>query len=222
MTISTSVRGRSRRATDWPQRLTATSQRLTKLPVSNPVPPSPQAAGHGGQRVAWDALMVAAQAGDGAAYRRLLREISSWLKRYYSRRLPSSMIDDVSQEVLLAIHAKRHTYDPQRPFIAWLTAIARYKWIDAIRSLQSRETVPLNDDLAAPSHETSVTSPLSLERLLGTLKPSQAEVIRLVKLEGRSVEEASQATGQSVSLVKVNIHRGLKRLVAWLSEVRDE
>ena len=59
--------------------------------------------------MAWDALMVAAQAGDAAAYRQLLREISSWLKRYYSRRLPLSMIDDVSQEVLLAIHAKRHT-----------------------------------------------------------------------------------------------------------------
>jgi RNA polymerase sigma-70 factor (ECF subfamily) len=172
--------------------------------------------------MAWDALMVAAQAGDAAAYRQLLREIISWLKRYYARRLPPSMIDDVSQEVLLAIHAKRHTYDPERPFIAWLTAIARYKWIDSIRSLQSRETVPLDDDLPAPGDETTVTSPLSLERLLGTLKPSQAEVIRLVKLEGRSVEEASRATGQSISLVKVNIHRGLKRLVAWLGEIRDE
>jgi RNA polymerase sigma factor (sigma-70 family) len=192
------------------------------MPVSNPVPQTPQAARHGVPHMAWDALMVAAQAGNAAAYHRLLSEISSWLKRYYSRRLPPSMIDDVSQEVLLAIHAKRHTYDPQRPFIAWLTAIARYKWIDSIRALQSRETVPLDDDLAAPSDETTATSRWSLERLLGTLKPSQAEVIRLVKLEGRSVEEASQATGQSVSLVKVNMHRGLRRLVAWLSEVRDE
>ena len=82
--------------------------------------------------------------------------------------------------------------------------------------------MPLDDDLAAPSDETTVTSAWSLERLLGTLKPSQAEVICLVKLEGRSVEEASQATGQSISLVKVNIHRGLKRLAAWLGEARDE
>ena len=170
----------------------------------------------------WDALMVAAQAGDAAAYRRLLAEISVWLKRYYSRRLPSSMVDDVSQEVLLALHAKRHTYDPERPFMAWLAAIARYKWIDSIRSLQSNATVPLDDELAVPSDELTVTSAWSLERLLGTLKPAQAEVIRLVKLEGRSVEEASRATGQSVSLVKVNIHRGLRRLIAFLGKIRDD
>jgi RNA polymerase sigma factor (sigma-70 family) len=167
--------------------------------------------------------MEAAQAGDAVAYRRLLGEISPWLKRYYARRLPPSMVDDVSQEVLLAVHAKRHTYDPERPFIAWLAAIARYKWIDSIRSLQSNATVPLDDELAAPGNdETTVTSAWSLEKLLGTLKPAQAEVIRLVKLEGRSVEEASRATGQSVSLVKVNIHRGLGRLVAFLGTIRDD
>jgi RNA polymerase sigma factor (sigma-70 family) len=166
--------------------------------------------------------MVAAQAGDTVVYRRLLTEISVWLKRYYSRRLPPSMVDDVCQEVLLALHAKRHTYDPQRPFMAWLAAIARYKWIDSIRSLQSNATVPLDDELAAPSEEATVTSALSLERLLGTLKPAQAEAIRLVKLEGRSIEETSRATGQSISLVKVNIHRGLRQLIAFLEENRDE
>lgn len=166
--------------------------------------------------------MVAAQAGDTVAYRRLLTEIGVWLKRYYSRRLPSSMVDDVSQEVLLALHAKRHTYDPERPFMAWLAAIARYKWIDTIRSLQSNATVPLDEELAVPSDESTVTSAWSLERLLATLKPAQAEVIRLVKLEGHSVEEASQATGQSISLVKVNIHRGLKRLIVFLEEIRDD
>jgi DNA-directed RNA polymerase specialized sigma24 family protein len=106
--------------------------------------------------------------------------------------------------------------------MAWLAAIARYKWIDAIRSLQSNATVPLDDELAVPSDESTVTSAWSLERLLGTLKPAQAEVIRLVKLEGRSVEEASRATGQSISLVKINIHRGLRRLIAFLGEIRDD
>lgn len=167
--------------------------------------------------------MAAAQAGDAVAYRRLLGEIGLWLKRYYARRLPPSMVDDVSQEVLLAVHAKRHTYDPERPFIAWLAAIARYKWIDSIRSMQSNATEPLDEELAAPGNdESTVTSAWSLEKLLGTLKPAQAEVIRLVKLEGRSVEEAARATGQSVSLVKVNIHRGLGRLVAFLGTVRDD
>jgi DNA-directed RNA polymerase specialized sigma24 family protein len=55
-------------------------------------------------------------------------------------------------------------------------------------------------------------SAVVLERLLGFLKPSQSVVIRLVKLHGYSIEEASMCTGQSVSLEKVNIHRGLARL----------
>jgi RNA polymerase sigma-70 factor (ECF subfamily) len=42
-----------------------------------------------------------------------------------------------------------------------------------------------------------------------------------VKLEGYSVEEASRATGQSVSLIKVNIHRGLKRLANIVRTAAD-
>ena len=45
------------------------------------------------------------------------------------------------------------------------------------------------------------------------LKPAQAEVIRLVKMHGFSIEEAAAKTGQSASLVKVNIHRGIARMM---------
>jgi len=44
------------------------------------------------------------------------------------------------------------------------------------------------------------------------LPPGQAQAITLVKIEGASIAEASQICGQSESLVKVNIHRGLKKL----------
>ena len=35
----------------------------------------------------------------------------------------------VGDAFLLAIHEKRHTYDPSSPFGAWLATIARYKFI---------------------------------------------------------------------------------------------
>jgi RNA polymerase sigma-70 factor (ECF subfamily) len=57
--------------------------------------------------------------------------------------------------------------------------------------------------------------------LLDTLKPAQSRVIRLVRLEGLSIEEASEATGQSAALVKVNIHRGLKRLASLVRSEPD-
>ena len=163
---------------------------------------------------AWDAMMVAAQGGDASSYRRLLSEVALWLRRYYARRLPPAMIDDAIQETLIAIHEKRHTYDPARPFGAWLAAIARYKWIDALRSLKAKPTAALDDDIPVPDHEEAMTSARSLERLLATLKPAQSRVIRLVKLQGFSIEEASNATGQSAALVKANIYRGLRRLTS--------
>jgi RNA polymerase sigma-70 factor (ECF subfamily) len=60
-------------------------------------------------------------------------------------------------------------------------------------------------------------SAAALDNLLCRLKPAQANVIRLVKLNGLSIARASDATGQSTALVKINIHRGLKKLTALAS-----
>lgn len=162
----------------------------------------------------WQALMVAAQGGDAAAYRRLLGAVRTWLHRYFSNRLPPAIVDDAVQDTLLAIHEKRHTFDPAQPFGPWLAAIARYKWIDRLRHMRRHATEPLDDTEAVEDHGEAVTTARALERLLATLKPAQADAIRLVKLEGYSIDEASARTGQTQSLVKVNIHRGLGRLAA--------
>ena len=166
-------------------------------------------------------MMVAALAGDASSYRRLLSEVAGWLRRYFARRLPRAMVDDTVQNTLVAIHEKRHTYDPARPFGAWLAAIARYKWIDAVRSMKVRPTESLDDDIPVPDHEDAIVSAWSLDQLLAMLKPAQSLVIRLVKLEGFSIEEASKVTGQSATLVRVNIHRGLKRLTSLLRSESD-
>lgn len=150
--------------------------------------------------------------GDVAAYKQLLGEVRVWLQRYYARRLPPAVVEDAVQDALIAVHDKRHTYDPDRPFGPWLAAIARYKWIDRLRSLKRMAAEPLGEWIATGDHESAVVSATILAELLAGLKPAQAEVIRLVKLYGFSVEEAAAHTGQSVSLVKVNIHRGLARL----------
>jgi RNA polymerase sigma factor (sigma-70 family) len=165
--------------------------------------------------------MVAAQAGDPLAYRQLLSEVVVWLRRYFARRLPPAMVDDIVQETMIALHEKRHTYDPSRPFGPWLAAIAKYKWIDALRTLQSKPTEPLLAEIPVDGQEEAVAASWSLERLLATLKPAQSEAIRLVKLQGLSVEEAAKSTGQSASLIKVNIHRGLKSLIALLQRRTD-
>ena len=158
-------------------------------------------------------LMRQSQDGDKRAYTVLLDECANWLQRYYSRRVPPHQQDDLVQEVLMAIHNKRDTWDASRAFLPWLAAIARYRWVDHLRKVYRTEADQLEDwDAAEESSEEAVLARLSLERLFVKLPEKQAEVIEMVKIEGLSIQEASARSGQSESLVKVNIHRGLKKL----------
>lgn len=65
----------------------------------------------------WSRLMQAAQGGDSASYRQLLGEITPVLKSFLRARLfARDQIDDVTQDILLALHGARHTWRPDLPF----------------------------------------------------------------------------------------------------------
>ncbi|MCH2220848.1 MAG: sigma-70 family RNA polymerase sigma factor [Dechloromonas sp.] len=162
-------------------------------------------------------LMAAAQTGDRQAYAVLLAEARHWLLRYLSRKVPPAQVDDLVQEVLVSLHAKRASYDPARPFLPWLAAIARYRWVDHLRRAYRNAEVELGDrDAAHDGEADAVMARISLDRLFGNLPQAQAQAIELVKIEGRSISEAAARCGQSEPSVKVNIHRGLKRLAALI------
>lgn len=164
-------------------------------------------------------MMAASQKGDRAMYRALLTEAQLWLERYFRKRVAPAQLDDLVQEVLVAVHAKRATWDPTRAFYPWLAAIARYRWIDHLRKVyRSAEDEFGDHDAAEDSEEEAVMARMSLERLFVQLPDKQAEVIELVKIEGLTISEASAKSGQSESLVKVNIHRGLKKLSALVEK----
>ena len=164
-------------------------------------------------------LMRASQKGDPSAYRVLLSEVQMWLERYFRRRVAPAQLDDLVQEVLLAVHNKRATWDPDRAFLPWLSAIARYRWVDHLRKVYRNAEDELgNWDAAEDSDEEAVMARMSLERLFVHLPDKQSEVIELVKIEGLSIADAARKTGQSESLVKVNIHRGLKKLSALVEK----
>jgi RNA polymerase sigma-70 factor (ECF subfamily) len=157
-------------------------------------------------------LMTLSQTGDRQAYAALLEACQRWLRGYYSRRIAPAQLDDLVQETLIALHTKRASWDSSRPFLPWLAAIARYRWVDHLRRLYRADEHELHEELIGTDDEPAIAARISLGRLLGLLPEAQAHAITLVKIEGLSIAEASQATGQSESLVKVNIHRGLKKL----------
>ena len=165
--------------------------------------------------------MVQALAGDARAYRELLRDVGTLLRGYFSRRLGSGQTadaEDLVQDVLMALHTHRATYDTARPFTSWVHAIARYKLIDHYRQNRIRHTVPAEDAeaLFAVDDSAAATARLDVDRLLDTVPAQTARMIRDVKIEGRSIAEVSEATGLSQSAVKVGVHRGIKALATRL------
>ena len=166
-------------------------------------------------------LMLASLAGDAASYRRLLTALTERLRRYFQRRLTSGLshqVEDLVQETLLAIHARRMTYDPSRAFTAWVHAIAHYKLIDLLRKARQDAHVPIDDladFLAAEADETALAGVRrDLDTVLNTLPERVSGLVRRIKVEEQSIAEAAAATGLSEANVKVTVHRGLKALVA--------
>src|SRR4051812_39632274 len=83
----------------------------------------------------WSRLMLLAQQGDRQAYKRLLQEVLPILIAYMARRLiDKSQAEDLSQDVLLKIHAYRDSYDPRQKFEGWLFSIAANTLVDFLRS----------------------------------------------------------------------------------------
>jgi RNA polymerase sigma-70 factor, ECF subfamily len=165
-------------------------------------------------------LWARAQEGDEKAYRQALDLMARRLRAYFRRRMPTldADVEDLVQETLLAVHLQRGTYDPSFAVSAWFTAIARHKMVDLWRRRGRRDD--LTDEYVDEDELEFATAPQEthalrdLAQLLKTLPELQRQAIELTKLEGLSVAEASEKTGVSESAIKVQVHRGLKRLAA--------
>lgn len=166
-------------------------------------------------------LFVQGLAGDAAAYRAFLGQLSPHLRGFMRKRL-SRLPDDVEdlvQETLLAVHNQRHTYDAAQPLTAWVHAIAKYKLIDHLRRRSSArhdvtETLDEELEVFASVDNEAAEARRDVTKLLETLPEKQRQAIVHMKLEGLSVIETAKLTGMSESAVKVYVHRGLKALAA--------
>lgn len=160
--------------------------------------------------------------GDEAAHRAFLMEAAALLRGYFRNRLRGAPEDaeDLVQETLVALHTRRDTYDANYPLTAWMYAIARYRLIDHLRRAKRRTHSSIDGlDLgeADPQYEAS-DARRDIAVLLEKLPEKQRTAIRLVKLEERSVREASSLTGLSESDIKISIHRGLKTLMRLMGQ----
>jgi RNA polymerase sigma-70 factor (ECF subfamily) len=198
----------------------ATRERTTAMPGD------PEAAAS--RDLDWTILMARAQDGDTVAYLRLLQEITPYLRSLVRRWHKDHWdVEDTVQDILLTLHAIRHTYDPSRPFGPWLVGIANRRAIDRLRrrGRQVLREAPLTAEheatAAASDNNDDVLDKHRLTEALGGLPPIQRTAVDLLKLKEMSLKEASDATGLSIASLKMATHRALRNLRSLLSDRRD-
>ncbi|KIZ40646.1 MULTISPECIES: sigma-70 family RNA polymerase sigma factor [Rhodopseudomonas] len=171
----------------------------------------------------WTDLMRAANAGDTGAYHRLLKAVAPVLRAGARRGLaragqPIDQSEDIVQDILLAVHLKRQTWDPEAPFAPWLFAIARNKLIDALRRRGRRVFVNIDDFAETiPSEPVAETLPAGeVAKHLQALPPRQRDVLQSIAVESASIKATAARLSMSEGAVRVALHRGLSALAAKL------
>jgi RNA polymerase sigma-70 factor (ECF subfamily) len=166
----------------------------------------------------WEALFAAAIAGDNRAYAQFLLAVAPIVRgvvRARSGSMGKAECEDIVQEVLLAVHLKRHTWHTASPVRPWLYAITRYKVVDAFRARGRKVHLPIEDfvdDLAADAGPDP-TDAADMAKVIGMLDDRSAQIVRKIGLEGASVAETGEAMRMSEGAVRVALHRAMKALV---------
>jgi RNA polymerase sigma-70 factor (ECF subfamily) len=173
----------------------------------------------------WTGLMRAAINGDGLAYHRLLRAVAPVLRAAARRGLaragqPVDQSEDIVQDILLAVHLKRHTWDANAPFAPWLFAIARNKLIDALRRRGRRIFVNIDDFAEVlPGEATAETASAGeVSAQLQSLPARQRDVLQSIAVDSASIKDTAAKFSMTEGAVRVALHRGLTSLTAKLRE----
>ena len=165
----------------------------------------------------WGKLLAAANSGDGKAYGQFLRTVTPVLRgivRAKGSALGEAGCEDVLQEVLLAVHLKRHTWQVGAPVRPWLYAITRYKVVDAFRSRGRSIDLPIDDfsDGLAAEAGPDPTEAADMTKIIGMLDRRSEKIVRMIGLEGASAAETGQVLRMSEGAVRVALHRAFRTL----------
>src|ERR1700744_2960911 len=152
----------------------------------------------------WTGLMRMAVSGDSAAYHRLLKAVTPVLRAAARRGLaragqPIDLSEDIVQDILLAVHLKRHTWDADAPFAPWLFTIARNKLIDALRRRGRRIFVDIDDFTEIlPGEQIEDTVPSTdVASHLENLPPRQRDVLQSIAVESASIQDTAKKLSMS-------------------------
>jgi RNA polymerase sigma-70 factor (ECF subfamily) len=173
----------------------------------------------GDEPIDWYAILAQVDAGNVAAFAQLARLISGYLCRWNAFDFQAEW-DDVIQDVsLAAIDAyRRQRFTDRRAVVGYIRSTTRFKFVDRIRA--SRR-VDLSDDLdqvLGPAAMDAALRPSGTElhsdlwASIAHLAERHRAAVLSVYAEGRTYEDASEATGIPLGSLKRYLRLGLAEL----------
>lgn len=165
----------------------------------------------------WCASLRAAQAGDAAAYGRLVERFWADLLRVARGIAPLAEAEDVVQEALVHAWRRLGTLRDAAALPAWLrTAVVRRGLRRRRWALRARPLEPVARRLATPSEARELE--LDAVRLFARLPDRQRAALFLTEVEGLTDAEAAHDLGVAVATLRVHRHRARANLRRWLVE----
>lgn len=177
-------------------------------------------------------LMVRAQEGEQSALEMLFARWEAPLFAFFYRiGCPPSAIEDLTEEVLVALYRQCHRYDRGRPFAPWVYGIARLIWKDHLRrrrramahhvSLEAVGDLPSTSP--APSRVAEAREEAeAIHRAIERLPEDQRITFVLRHYQELSYEEIAETLGAPLGTIKWRIHEAVRRVEATLAAWRAE
>ena len=154
------------------------------------------------------ALVSAARQGDREAFGQLYERFARMVYGILLARVPRRDAEDLVQDVFLSALRQLQGLRNDAAFPGWLAMIARNRANDHYR--RAVETSEMSEDLgaqAAPNAEA-----LTVLAVIRTLPEAYRETLILRLVEGMTGEEIAARAGLTPASVRVNLHRGMKKL----------
>ncbi len=146
------------------------------------------------------------------------QEVAARLRPFIARRVSPAEIDDVMQDVFIRMQRGLPQLRDEDRFTSWLFQIARNSVADHMRT-RARHPIPDGDAEQEPAAEVDEDDRDTARQLAGCVSMFVAqlpspyrEAITLVELEGRTMKEAAEMVGISVSGMKSRVQRGRAQL----------
>lgn len=161
-----------------------------------------------------EALAARAKAGERVAFQLLCHRYLPIVTRRLRMLLPQSAVEDVAQEVFIAVIRSIPQYREDALFRTWISGIIRFKVADYYRGEgRQPETVELDPAYHAPSEGSEAWCEQAAAFVaLRQLKPDYQEIVLLRFAEGLPFKQIAGTLGITLEATKSRYRRAIQAL----------